>query len=83
MPASEFSLIFMRQSNAGYSATGGSFSSKTIGHLGYTGCSFFIDLERDLIVVLLTNRVHPQRGNEQIKEFRPLFHQRVIEVLKN
>jgi len=80
-PSSEFTLTFMKPTKAGYSATGGVFSEKTVGHLGYTGCSFFIDLERELIVVLLTNRVHPHRGNEKIKEFRSLFHRAVIENL--
>lgn len=78
-PQSDFALTFMRPSQKGYSATGGAFSLKTLGHLGYTGCSFFMDLERELIVVLLTNRVHPQRGNEKIKTFRPLFHKAVVE----
>lgn len=80
--ASEFALIFMKQSKGSYSATGGSLSSKSIGHLGFTGCSFFIDLERNLIIVLLSNRVHPQRGNELIKEFRPLLHKRIIELIE-
>lgn len=80
-PISEFSLAFMKASTKGYSATGGAFSAKTVGHLGYTGCSFFLDLERELIVVLLTNRVHPHRGNEKIRDFRPLFHQKVVECL--
>lgn len=81
--SSDFTLTFMKPSKKGYSATGGAFSGKAVGHLGYTGCSFFIDLERDLIVILLTNRVHPQRGNEAIKDFRPVFHQRVVEALKS
>ncbi len=80
-PLSDFALTFMRPSKEGYSAAGEALSEKTIGHLGYTGCSFFIDLERDLIVVLLSNRVHPQRGNEKIKDFRPLFHRIVVENL--
>lgn len=80
-PSSDFALIFMRQSQKNYTSTGGVFSENTVGHLGYTGCSFFIDFERDLIVLLLTNRVHPFRGNELIKEFRPFFHKKVIECL--
>lgn len=79
--SSEFSLTFMKPTKKGYSATGGAFSEKTVGHLGYTGCSFFIDLEKELIVILLTNRVHPKRGNETIKEFRVIFHQRVVECI--
>ncbi len=77
----EFSLGFMLQSKNGYSATGGVFSEKTVGHLGFTGCSFFMDLERELMVVLLTNRVHPDRNNFKIKDFRPVFHKTVVENL--
>jgi len=80
-PASDFALTFMKPSKSGYSAFGGVFSEKSFGHLGFTGCSFIVDPDRTLIVVLLTNRVHPQRENEAIKEFRPLFHQKVIEAL--
>ncbi|MCS7278828.1 MAG: serine hydrolase [Thermodesulfobacteriaceae bacterium] len=79
---SNFSLGFMYKSLEGYSALGKAFSKKTIGHLGFTGCSFFIDLEKDLIVILLTNRVHPERNNQKIKAFRPIFHQRLAELLR-
>lgn len=34
----------------------------TIGHTGYTGTSIVIDLRRQAYVILLTNRVHPNRG---------------------
>ena len=43
-------------------------------HLGYAGTSVWIDPERDLIVVLLTNRVHPTRKNDKIRTFRPAIH---------
>ena len=71
---------FDRPSGEGSSA-GKYLSPSSIGHLGYTGTSFWIDPERELIVVLLTNRVHPTRKNESIKIFRPLFHNTVIERL--
>ncbi|PMP93344.1 MAG: hypothetical protein C0169_07885 [Thermodesulfobacterium geofontis] len=76
----DFSLGFMLQSHNGYSATGGVFSEKTVGHLGFTGCSFFMDLEKDFIVVLLTNRVYFGRNNQKIKDFRPKFHKRVKNI---
>ena len=56
------------------SSAGRFISPKSIGHLGFTGTSFWFDLERDLMVILLTNRVHPTRTNEKIKRFRPLIH---------
>ncbi|MBW2031895.1 MAG: serine hydrolase [Deltaproteobacteria bacterium] len=63
------------------SSSGRYFSEKSVGHLGYTGTSLWMDLEKDAIVILLTNRVHPARDNEKIREFRPVLHDRVMEVL--
>ncbi len=42
----------------GTSSSGQHFGERSIGHLGFTGTSLWIDLERELVVVLLTNRVH-------------------------
>ncbi len=60
------------------SSSGSYFSKRTVGHLGFTGTSFWVDLERAIIVVLLTNRVHPSRNNEGIKTFRPELHDAVM-----
>jgi len=60
------------------SAAGRRLGPKTFGHLGFTGTSLWCDPERDLVVVLLTNRVHPSRANEKIKGFRPAFHDGVV-----
>ncbi len=56
------------------SSAGRCFSSHTIGHLGFTGTSFWLDPFTGLNVILLTNRVHPSRSNEKIKAFRPVLH---------
>ena len=56
------------------SAAGKFFSPRTVGHLGFTGTSFWIDPENGVIVILLTNRVHPSRSNQKIREFRPKIH---------
>ena len=61
------------------SQAGKYFSKHTIGHLGYSGCSMWMDLEKDFHVVLLTNRVHPTSKNEAIKEFRPKIHNAIYE----
>ena len=52
-----------------------------IGHLGFTGTSLWIDVEQEVVVALLTNRVHPSAGNELIRAFRPRFHDAVAEAL--
>ncbi|MEJ2041371.1 MAG: serine hydrolase [Desulfosarcinaceae bacterium] len=45
-----------------------------MGHLGFNGTSFWMDRERSVVVILLTNRVHPTRFNVSIRRFRPLLH---------
>jgi CubicO group peptidase (beta-lactamase class C family) len=63
------------------SSSGSCFSEKSVGHLGFTGTSFWMDLERLIIVILLTNRVHPHRTNEKIKAFRPELHNAIMKNL--
>jgi beta-N-acetylhexosaminidase len=63
------------------SAAGHYFSPSAYGHTGFTGTSLWIDPERDLFVVLLTNRVNPTRTNEQIRQVRPAIHDAIIQAL--
>lgn len=63
------------------SQAGKHFGHCTIGHLGYTGCSMWIDLEQDWWVILLTNRIHPRTDNEQIRLFRPTLHDTIYQQL--
>ena len=63
------------------SSCGTLMSPSAIGHTGFTGTSLWIDWERDLYVVLLTNRVHPTRENNAIREFRPRVHDAVVEAV--
>ncbi len=63
------------------SSSGRYFSRRSVGHLGFTGTSFWLDLERDVAVVVLTNRVHPSRENETHRAFRPRVHDIVMEAL--
>ncbi len=65
------------------SSSGTRFSRNTVGHLGFTGTSFWMDLDRGITVVLLTNRVHPVRANMGIKSFRPLIHDTVMEAVES
>lgn len=60
------------------------FSKESVGHLGFTGTSFWMDLDRKVIIILLTNRVHPSRNNSKIKAFRPKLHDMVMKnLIKN
>jgi CubicO group peptidase (beta-lactamase class C family) len=76
----EFVLGWNRPSRKN-SASGHHFSPNTIGHLGYTGCSIWMDLNQDYLVILLTNRIHPSITNQKISAFRPQIHDLIFEEL--
>jgi CubicO group peptidase (beta-lactamase class C family) len=63
------------------SSSGMHFSRTTVGHLGFTGTSLWWDLEKNCHVILLTNRVHPNRNNERIKQFRPKIHDLIMQAI--
>ncbi|MDR3751891.1 MAG: serine hydrolase [Terracidiphilus sp.] len=91
--ASTVNLFAQRQSPEGssralgwdtpseHSSSGRHFSPRSIGHLGYSGCSLWIDLDARVAVTLLTNRTWPDRKNQSIRAVRPAFHDAVREAL--
>jgi CubicO group peptidase (beta-lactamase class C family) len=56
------------------SSSGDLLSESAYGHTGFVGGSLWIDPVYELIVILLTNRVHPTRENDAILRVRPQFH---------
>jgi CubicO group peptidase (beta-lactamase class C family) len=63
------------------SSSGHHFSPHSIGHLGFSGCSLWIDLDASVAIVLLTNRTWPDRQSQLIREIRPAFHDAIREAL--
>lgn len=63
------------------SSSGRYFSANSIGHLGYSGCSLWIDRDAKLAIVLLTNRTWPNRESQLIRSVRPAFHDAIRSVL--
>lgn len=63
------------------SSSGSYFSPRSIGHLGFSGCSLWIDLDARVAIVLLTNRTWPDRQSQLIREVRPAFHNAVRSAL--
>jgi CubicO group peptidase (beta-lactamase class C family) len=63
----------------GQSSAGRHFSPRSVGHLGFTGTSLWIDLEQEAIVVMLTNRVHLVAKRSRF-ELRPRVHDLVMEA---
>jgi CubicO group peptidase (beta-lactamase class C family) len=80
VPGSTWCLGWDRPSATGSSA-GERWPKDGVGHLGFTGCSIWIDPARARWVVLLSNRVHPTRANEAIRSFRPQIHDAIAAAL--
>ena len=82
-PGSPRALVFDTPTpEAGQGSAGRYFSPGSVGHLGFTGTSFWLDLELGQMVILLTNRVHLGRDNlEGIRVFRPRFHEAASKAL--
>jgi CubicO group peptidase (beta-lactamase class C family) len=63
------------------SSCGTKLSARAFGHTGFTGTSLWIDPERSLYVVLLTNRVHPVAEGDAITGMRRAVHDAVVDDL--
>ena len=64
------------------SQAGTKFARTGVGHLGFTGCSLWIDPARDTWIVLLSNRVHPAiPKDDRFKRFRPMLHDAIVDAL--
>ena len=79
-PGSDMALGWDTPSLSGSSA-GDYFSNKTYGHLGFTGTSLWIDLENELIVVFLSNRIHLVSKKSHYG-LRPKIHDLIIEAFR-
>ncbi len=76
VPHSTWCLGWDRPSAVGSSA-GAAWPRDGVGHLGFTGCSLWLDPPHGRGVVILSNRVHPSDANNRIKTFRPQLHDTV------
>jgi|SRR5450631_201967 len=64
------------------SQAGESLSRASVGHLAFTGCSLWIDPEREVVVVLLSNRVHPAvPTDDRFRRLRPTLHDAALAAL--
>ena len=73
VPGSTWAMGWDTKSPTGCSA-GTLLSPLSFGHLGYPGCSVWVDPVASAAIVLLTNRVHPSRLDERIRVLRPKLH---------
>jgi len=78
-----YGLGWMINDTPNGTSAGDLFSEKSFGHTGFTGTSVWVDPEKELIVVLLTNRVHPTRENTKLIELRPRIHNIIASTIKD
>ena len=76
----DWALDFMMKGKDNPSV-GNLLSSKTVGHLGFTGTSLWYDPKLDLLVNILSNRIHPSVENIEIRTLRPKIHTWIAEEL--
>lgn len=63
------------------SSCGTKMSLSSFGHTGFTGATLWIDPERGIYVVFLTNRVNPSRENTAIHQIRPALHDAIVDAI--
>jgi len=79
MPADSDWALGWDTPTEGVSSSGVHFSANSVGHLGFTGTSIWIDLEREAIVVMLTNRVHLVAKRSRF-DLRPIVHDHILDA---
>jgi CubicO group peptidase (beta-lactamase class C family) len=64
------------------SLAGDRLSRQAVGHLGFTGCSLWIDPERETCIVVLTNFVHPTVGKDpRFRALRPALNDAALDAI--
>jgi CubicO group peptidase (beta-lactamase class C family) len=70
-----FALGWDQPTRNGYSSAGSLFGRRSIGHLGFTGTSIWMDIDQGVLMVILSNRVYFGRNGEKMRALRPQIHQ--------
>ncbi|MDZ7364030.1 MAG: serine hydrolase [candidate division KSB1 bacterium] len=66
----------------GKNSAGRLMSGRAFGHTGFTGTSVWTDPEKNMFVILLSNRVHPTRKNQKLLSFRATLHDAVMKAVE-
>jgi len=83
-PTNRRGLAFDRPSSPATGNTAPGASASSFGHSGFTGTYFWVDPEKELVVVVLTNRLNPSRRNNKLSQLnvRTQIQQVAIEAIK-
>jgi CubicO group peptidase (beta-lactamase class C family) len=76
----DWALGFMMPTR-GSASCGPLFSTQAVGHTGFTGTSIWYDPKADLLITVLSNRVHPTRDNRGFISLRPKLHTWIAEAI--
>jgi beta-glucosidase-like glycosyl hydrolase/CubicO group peptidase (beta-lactamase class C family) len=63
-------------------SSGTMLSPASFGHTGFTGTSIWIDPQKEVFIILLTNRVHPTRENRALLSIRGMVADSVLSALR-
>ncbi len=66
---------------SGVSSAGNYMSARSFGHTGFTGTSIWVDPEREIVIVLLSNRVNPTRNTPKFGLFRAVVADAVMQAV--
>jgi beta-N-acetylhexosaminidase len=82
--ANRRALAFDRPASPAVGNTAPGASASSFGHSGFTGTYFWVDPERELVVIVLTNRLTPSRRNNKLGELnvRTQIQQVAIEAVR-
>ena len=67
-------------SSGGNAKMGSKYSKICLFHTGFSGTSIYVDFERECGIILLTNRIHPTRENQNIFDLRNKVHDVMLET---
>jgi beta-N-acetylhexosaminidase len=83
-PTNRRGLAFDRPSSLATGNTAPGASASSFGHSGFTGTYFWVDPEKELVVVVLTNRLNPSRRNNKLGQLnvRTQIQQVAIEAIR-
>ena len=63
-----------------YTSMGNRYSAHCLYHTGFTGGSVYVDFDRRMGIILLTNAIHPNRANACMQKLRPMFHNTILKT---
>ena len=80
---SDYALGWDTPSLRGDSSAGDLFSEDSYGHLGFTGTSLWVDPNKKIIIILLTNRTYPTREKLGMYKLRRDLHNEIMNTILN